>query len=86
MRGKLDPEASFQNIPGIGPVFARLIHEHLHVDTLEALEAAAHDGRLDTVPGIGERLGQDHPPVISQHAQRPAGLQHPERGRPRQSK
>lgn len=58
MRGKLDPEASFQNIPGIGPVFARLIHEHLHVDTLEALEAAAHDGRLDTVPGIGERRGK----------------------------
>ena len=58
MRGRLDPEVSFQNIPGIGPAFARLIHEHLHVDTLEALEAAAHDGRLDTVPGIGERRGK----------------------------
>ncbi len=58
MRGRLDPEVSFQNIPGIGPTFARLIHEHLHVDTLEALEAAAHDGRLDTVPGIGERRGK----------------------------
>ena len=58
MRGRLDPEVSFQNIPGIGPIFARLIHEHLHVDTLEALEAAAHDGRLDTVPGIGERRGK----------------------------
>jgi putative hydrolase len=55
MRGRLDPEIAFQNIPGIGPAFARLIHEHLHIDTLEALEAAAHDGRLDTVPGIGER-------------------------------
>ena len=58
MRGRLDPEVSFQNIPGIGPAFARLIHEHLHIDTLEALEAAAHDGRLDTVPGIGERRGK----------------------------
>lgn len=55
MRGMLDPEIAFQNIPGIGPVFARLIHDHLHIDTLEALEAAAHDGRLDAVPGIGER-------------------------------
>jgi putative hydrolase len=55
MRGMLDPEIAFQNIPGIGPAFARLIHEHLHIDTLEALEAAAHDGRLDAVPGIGER-------------------------------
>jgi hypothetical protein len=58
MRGRLDPEVSFQNIPGIGPTFARLIHEYLHIDTLEALEAAAHDGRLDTVPGIGERRGK----------------------------
>lgn len=58
MRGRLDPEVSFQNIPGIGPAFARLIHEYLHIDTLEALEAAAHDGRLDTVPGIGERRGK----------------------------
>ncbi len=55
MRGELDPELVFQNIPGIGPTFAHLIHEHLHVDTLEALEIAAHDGRLDTVPGIGKR-------------------------------
>ncbi len=55
LRGKLEPEIAFQNIPGVGPTFARLIHEHLHVDTLEALEAAAHDGRLDMVPGIGER-------------------------------
>jgi hypothetical protein len=53
-----DPEDSFQNVPRIGPAFARLIHEHLHIDTLEALEAAAHDGRLDTVPGIGERRGK----------------------------
>jgi DNA polymerase/3'-5' exonuclease PolX len=55
MRGRLDAEISFQNIPGIGPSFARLIHDHLHIDTLDALDAAAHDGRLETVPGIGER-------------------------------
>jgi DNA polymerase (family X) len=58
MRGTTDPELLFQNIPGIGPTFANLIHEHLHVDTLEALEAASHDGRLETVPGIGDRRGK----------------------------
>jgi DNA polymerase (family X) len=58
MRGTTYPELLFQNIPGIGPTFANLIHEHLHVDTLEALEAASHDGRLETVPGIGERRGK----------------------------
>jgi hypothetical protein len=31
------------------------LHETLHVDTLEALEVAAHDGRLASVSGIGER-------------------------------
>lgn len=55
MRGSLDPEVAFRGIPGIGPSFAHLIYEYLHVDTLEALESAAHDGRLATVPGIGER-------------------------------
>ena len=55
MRGTLDPEIAFQTIPGIGPTFARLIHDYLQIDTLEALEAAVHDGRFDTVPGIRER-------------------------------
>ncbi|GAA3735639.1 hypothetical protein GGR91_001477 [Sphingorhabdus rigui] len=55
MRGTLKPEAAFQIVPGIGPVLAHEIHEYLHVDTLEALEAAAHDGRLAQVPGIGPK-------------------------------
>ena len=55
LRGSLEPEASFLAIPGIGPTLAHLIHEYLHIDTLEALEVAAHDGRLAKVPGIGER-------------------------------
>lgn len=53
LRGGLEPEAVFRIIPGVGPTLAHQIHEHLHVDTLEALEAAAHDGRLAQVPGIG---------------------------------
>lgn len=55
LRGGLEPEALFQIVSGIGPVLAREIHEYLHVDTLEALEAAAHDGRLARVPGIGQK-------------------------------
>ena len=31
MRGTLDPEAVFQNVPGIGPKLAHEIHEALHV-------------------------------------------------------
>jgi len=55
LRGEIEPEATFRSVPGVGPVLAERIHEHLHVDTLEALEAAAHDGRLSKVPGIGPR-------------------------------
>ncbi|WP_346908626.1 helix-hairpin-helix domain-containing protein [uncultured Roseibium sp.] len=55
MRGEAEPEAVFQTIPGIGPSTARAIHDELHIDTLEALEIAAHDGRLEKVPGIGAR-------------------------------
>jgi DNA uptake protein ComE-like DNA-binding protein len=55
LRGTVDPEVLFTRIPGIGPDLARRIHEQLGVDTLEALEAAAYDGRLATVPGIGRR-------------------------------
>jgi hypothetical protein len=36
-------------------VLAGRIHETLQVDSLEALESAAHDGRLATVPGMGAR-------------------------------
>jgi DNA polymerase (family X) len=55
LRGAVAPERLFQTIPGLGPELARRIHEHLDIDSLEALETAAHDGRLEAVPGIGPR-------------------------------
>jgi hypothetical protein len=55
LRGTLEPEALFQTIPGVGPQLARTIQEGLHAETLEAVEVAAHDGRLGTLPGIGPR-------------------------------
>jgi putative hydrolase len=55
LRGSLDPERLFRTIPGVGAVLARRMHEELHVDSLEALEVAAHDGRLAALPGFGHR-------------------------------
>lgn len=55
LRGTLDPVHLFQTVPGIGPKLAEEIHEALHIDTLEALEAAAYDGRLQALPGLGTR-------------------------------
>jgi putative hydrolase len=55
LRGTLEPEQVFRSVPGIGPVLAHKIHGALHVETLEALEIAAHDGRIEQVPGVGPR-------------------------------
>ena len=55
LRGTLDPVRVLQTVPGLGPELARRIHDALGVDTLEALEVAAHDGRLESVPGMGSR-------------------------------
>jgi len=55
LRGQATPEQLFRTLPGIGPELASRIHDELHLDTLEALETAAHDGSLERVPGIGRR-------------------------------
>jgi len=55
LRGETDAEKLFRTIPGVGEKLARALHDELHVDTLEDLEAAAYDGRLARVPGMGPR-------------------------------
>ncbi len=55
LRGESDPVALLASVPGIGHVFAERIHEELAIDTLEQLEMAAHDGRLATMPGFGDK-------------------------------
>jgi len=49
-------------LPGIGDVLARRIVDELHVDSLEDLELAIYDGRLERVEGFGVRRA-DLPPV-----------------------
>lgn len=58
LRGSVEPVRLFRTIPGIGPELAERISDELHVDTLEALELAAHDGRLEKVPGLGPRRAE----------------------------
>ncbi len=47
------PGQLFTEVPGLGPELAQRIHDRLDISTLEELEAAAHDGRLEQVEGIG---------------------------------
>lgn len=55
LRGGVDPEALLATVPGIGPALARRVHDALGIETLEELEAAAHDGRLVSVGGFGRK-------------------------------
>lgn len=83
VRGALEPEKLFQIIPGIGPELAGRICENLHIETLEALEMAAYDGRLEQLDGFGprrvqmirtalaERLGRPRPRQLSKMQERP---------------
>jgi len=58
LHGAVTPESVFQSVAGIGPELAERVYEALGIETLEELEQAAHDGRLDAVDGFGERRVQ----------------------------
>lgn len=54
LRGQIDPEQLLTSLPGVGKHLARLIHDRLGITTLEGLELAAHEGRLDQL-GVGSK-------------------------------
>ena len=55
LEGQISPEDLLTTVPGIGEELARRIHCELDIDTLEELELAVHDSRLESVSGIGHR-------------------------------
>ncbi len=85
LRGESDPIALLASVPGIGKNTAWKLHEELGIETLQELEAAAHDGRLAKLGGIGpkrlagirdtlaQRLGRlPKPPTSSPLANEPS--------------
>jgi hypothetical protein len=85
LRGESDPAKLLASVPGIGPVFADRLLQDLGIETLEELEAAAHDGRLEEVLGFGrkrlaavrdslaQRLPRVRPPAAPRNAPPSAG-------------
>ena len=77
LRGEGDPVKLLASVPGIGRGLADRLHHDLGIETLEDLEAAAHDGRLEQAFGIGpkrlagirdslaHRLARIKPPSVS---------------------
>jgi hypothetical protein len=55
LRGEDVPEQMFATLGGVGSRLARRIHEKLGIETLSELQAAVYDGRLATVPGMGDK-------------------------------
>jgi DNA-binding MarR family transcriptional regulator len=55
LRGEADPEVVLASVTGIGRTLARRLHDELGLETLADLEAAAQDGRLETIAGFGEK-------------------------------
>ena len=55
LRGESDPAKLLASVPGIGRATADRLHQELGLETLEDLEAAAHDGRLEQVAGLGQK-------------------------------
>ncbi|RPI53813.1 MAG: DNA-binding protein [Acidobacteria bacterium] len=53
LRGDADPIRLLASVPGIGLRLATRLHDELGVETLEDLEAAAYDGRLEDIAGFG---------------------------------
>jgi len=79
LRGESQPTKLLASVPGIGRELADRLHHDLGIETLEDLEAAAHDGRLEQVLGFGpkrlagirdslaHRLQRVKPPPVASH-------------------
>jgi hypothetical protein len=55
LKGENAPQRAFATVANIGPKLARRIHEELGIESLTELAAAARDGRLARVPGMGPK-------------------------------
>lgn len=55
LRGRRDPVALLASVPGVGATLAMRVHDELGIESLEALETAAHDGTLAGVEGFGAK-------------------------------
>lgn len=55
LRGDADPIELLTTVPGIGRLTAERLHHDLDIETLEELEVAAYDGRLERIEGLGPK-------------------------------
>lgn len=73
LRGKTGPEGLLRAVPGIGAQLAARLHDELGIGTLEALEVAAHDGRLERLAHVGPRRAAAIRAALEPMLRRPSG-------------
>jgi len=74
LRGESTSQKVLMTVPGIGPTLAEKLHDELGIDSLEDLEAAAYDGRLRLVAGLGEKRIAGIRDVLARRLGREQGL------------
>jgi hypothetical protein len=55
LQGDANPARVLSSIPTVGPGLALRFHTELHIEKLDDLKRAVHDGRLGRMRGIGDK-------------------------------
>jgi hypothetical protein len=88
LKGENVPERAFATVATIGPKLAARIHRELGIESLTELAAAARDGRLARVPGMGSKRLQAVAEALAGRFRRseqttPTAVSAPDSGQPR---
>src|SRR5687767_13708814 len=58
------------HLPGFGPKRARKLYDELGIDSLDALRAAAEDGRIRELRGFGEKAEENLKKILAEHEEK----------------
>src|SRR5690349_16628930 len=68
LRAKFPPGLiSVMRLPGFGPKRARRLHDELGVDSLDALRAAAEQGEIRKLRGLGPKVEENLLRILAEH-------------------
>ena len=74
LRAKFPPGVvEMTRLPGLGPKRARRLYDEAGIDSLDALRAAAEQGRIRELKGFGPKAETALLEALDAHAERPAG-------------
>jgi DNA polymerase (family 10) len=75
LEGELPPAITeLLNIPGLGPKRVRALWQELHVHTLDELQRAAREGKIQALPGFGEKTERNILEAVQARARTPGRM------------